>query len=82
MACGIARELGGRRSRDKSFWQLLARSTCGLGAYGNSHLPILRPRALKGLADIDPELKIPEVAVADLMRAMDLGGIQEADDGT
>jgi hypothetical protein len=53
-----------------------------LGAYGNSHLSILRPRALKGLADIDPELKIPEVAVADLMRAMDLGGIQEADDGT
>ncbi len=82
MACRIARELGGRRSRDKSFWQLLARSTCGLGAYGNSHLPILRPRALRGLPDVGHELKIPEVAVADLARVMDLDSVRDVDGGT
>jgi hypothetical protein len=51
-----------------------------LGAYGNSHLSILRPRALKGLADIAPEMKIPEVTVEALVRAVDLGGVQEANE--
>ncbi len=74
-------ERGRRVKRTRIHLLLYERDTVDEPHLTVPHSSLLLPHNLKGLADIAPEMKIPEVTVEALVRAVDLSGVREADEG-